>query len=305
MRTAPRSGNLAQGPHLDLQAVGRHPPMRTRTRAPWPENSPPDHPPGVPSPVGDGSRPQLSGGEDDDTVRRARPREGSTSTGTGPRAVAATPPETEADSSTHGPKNRAKRPGRRTVDRLRGVVHLDTALVEHRHRVGHRQGLVLVVGDEERRRARRSRARAPRRAHRLPQRRVEGGEGLVEQHERRVGRRGPGQGDPLLLAARELVRPCGPRTPEPDELEDLGHPLATGAARPEAARRPRSPRRSGGGTERPPGAPAPPRGAPVEVKSRAGDEPSRIRISPGRGGRSRPPRAAGSSCPTPRAPAPP
>ena len=60
---------------------------------------------------------------------------------------------------------------------------------------------------------------------------VEGRDRLVEQHQVGVEDEGPGQGDPLALAARELVRPpARGRRVEPDQLQHLADPrLALGA----------------------------------------------------------------------------
>ena len=82
---------------------------------------------------------------------------------------------------------------------------------------------------------------------------VELARGLVREEELGpVGER-PGDGDPLLLAARQLVRPvAGPRV-EPDELQQLRDPARRAPAAPPrragAAPR-RSRRRSGSGSAR-------------------------------------------------------
>ena len=65
------------------------------------------------------------------------------------------------------------------------------------------------------------------------QRGVEPGERLVEQHDARARRERSGEGDPALLAARELVRaPARVVALQPDEVERLADPrggLALGA----------------------------------------------------------------------------
>jgi hypothetical protein len=58
----------------------------------------------------------------------------------------------------------------------------------------------------------------------LPELRVEVREGFVEQQQPRRVRQGSRQGDPLLLAARELVGVAVDERPELDQLEHLGHP---------------------------------------------------------------------------------
>ena len=55
---------------------------------------------------------------------------------------------------------------------------------------------------------------------------VEGAERLVHQQQRRVGGERPGDGDPLLHAARQLPRPVVGEVAELDELEHLERPLA-------------------------------------------------------------------------------
>ncbi len=57
-----------------------------------------------------------------------------------------------------------------------------------------------------------------------PQRRVERGEGLVEEHHLGVAGQGPGDGDPLLLAARQLVGVALAQVVHADEREQLGDP---------------------------------------------------------------------------------
>ena len=55
---------------------------------------------------------------------------------------------------------------------------------------------------------------------------VEAGERLVEQHQRRAGGQGTGQGDPLLLAAGELVGVAVAHVRQAHQVEDFGHPRA-------------------------------------------------------------------------------
>jgi hypothetical protein len=53
---------------------------------------------------------------------------------------------------------------------------------------------------------------------------VEGRERLVQQHHRGPGSQRPGEGDPLLLAARELTGSASPGAGQADQLEALRHP---------------------------------------------------------------------------------
>src|SRR5581483_10711784 len=69
---------------------------------------------------------------------------------------------------------------------------------------------------------------------------VDGGEGLVEQEDGRFGGQGPGQGDPLGLAARELGGPEAGDVGEADLLQPL-HGLGPGLG----LRRARSPQTEG------------------------------------------------------------
>ena len=72
--------------------------------------------------------------------------------------------------------------------------------------VGHRAGLGLVVGDQHRGLAGGAEDVADLGDEPLARGAVEVGERLVEQEQRGRGRERTGQGDALLLAARELVR---------------------------------------------------------------------------------------------------
>ena len=78
--------------------------------------------------------------------------------------------------------------------------------------VGEREGLVLVVGDEDGRRARRSEDSLHLVAHLGAQLGVEVRERLVEQEERGRRRQRASEGDPLLLTAGELVRDSARRS---------------------------------------------------------------------------------------------
>ena len=138
----------------------------------------------------------------------------------------------------------------------------------HRDAVADGHRLALVVGDEHGRRGGRAQDLDHVGADLRPQVRVEAGERLVEQHQPRGRGQGPGQRDPLALAARQLVGVARPVAAEPDPLEPLvaRRPRARGAS-PSATRRRRSGRRSGGGTGRAPGTPARRGGAPGRRRS--------------------------------------
>ena len=62
----------------------------------------------------------------------------------------------------------------------------------------------------------------------VAQARVEVRERLVEEDQLRGRGERPGEGDPLLLAAGELVHRAAGLAAEPDQLEHLGDPLAVG-----------------------------------------------------------------------------
>ena len=116
------------------------------------------------------------------------------------------------------------RGGRPEVDVGRGRHLEEPARRHHGDLVGQRQRLALVVGDQHGRRS----ARAKRPGHGatgvLAQTGVEGGEGLVEEHERRIRREGPRERDALLLPARQLVGEARrDRGRELDEVEDLAY----------------------------------------------------------------------------------
>ena len=110
---------------------------------------------------------------------------------------------------------------------LLGRAGLDHAPVaQHGDRVGQRERLGLVVGDEQGAGAGGAQDRGDLTAQRLAQAGVERGERLVEQDHLGVGRERARERDPLALAAGELVRvglrPAG----EPDQIERLADALA-------------------------------------------------------------------------------
>ena len=142
--------------------------------------------------------------------------------------------------------------GRGAVDRsgvdLEGAVDLgEQTVAHHGDLVGEAERLGLVMGDEDRRDAGVVQDLGDGAAGRDPQPGVEGGEGLVEQHELGLAGEGPGERDALLLPARDLVRAARrERRVERDHLEQLGDPGLRGLAAPRAAARRRGRRRCSG-----------------------------------------------------------
>ena len=120
--------------------------------------------------------------------------------------------------------------GARPVIQVVGRVPLlDAAVVHDADFVGERERLVLVVGDQDRRRARvfQDRAHFDRKA--LAHVDVEIRERLVEQQQPGARRQRPCQRDALLLAAGELVRIDVGQVDQADQLEHRW-PCATRAA---------------------------------------------------------------------------
>ncbi len=95
------------------------------------------------------------------------------------------------------------------VDLARGVYLEEPAVGHDCNLVGQRERLALVVGDEYAGGAAGLQRPDHRAAGLLAEPGVEGRERLVEEHQRRAWRQRAGQGDPLLLAAGELVRDSG------------------------------------------------------------------------------------------------
>ena len=92
------------------------------------------------------------------------------------------------------------------VELRRGAHLLDHAGVHHRDRVGHRHGLLLVVGDVDEGQPDVGLDPLELDLHRPAQLEVERAERLVEQQHLGLVDQRPGQRDPLLLAAGELRR---------------------------------------------------------------------------------------------------
>ena len=158
-------------------------------------------------------------------------------------------------------EHRQLRVPRVSVQPRRCVELGDGPVPEHGHLVGHGQGLVLVVGDQYGGGAGIAQDLQHVGADRGAQRGIERGERLVEQYDLGFDGQGPGQGDPLLLPARELMRVTPAQAGQPDELDQFADPgLALRAAR--RARRRYCDRRSGAERARPLGARSRCAGAP-------------------------------------------
>jgi len=112
--------------------------------------------------------------------------------------------------------------GRAPVEVGGGVGLQNAAVVHHRDPIRDPEGLLLIVGHDDRRCAGRSENVLDLGADTGAQGGVEVGEGFVEQDDRRIGGEGPGDRDPLLLAARELVGAPSALGGEADQVEHLG-----------------------------------------------------------------------------------
>ena len=115
--------------------------------------------------------------------------------------------------------------GRRLlVHRARRPELLDPPAVHHRHPVGHRQRLLLVVRHVDERDPDLLLQRLQLDLQLATELGVERPERLVEQEHRRAEDERTGQGAALLLAARELNRPTLLEARQLDELEQLARP---------------------------------------------------------------------------------
>ena len=103
------------------------------------------------------------------------------------------------------------------------VLGQHAALLEHRDAVAELDRLVDVVGDEDDRLAQALLQAQQLVLEALAVDRVDGAEGLVHEHQRRVGGQGAGHADALALAAGELRGVAVARLGrvEPDELDEL------------------------------------------------------------------------------------
>ena len=101
---------------------------------------------------------------------------------------------------------------------------LDPARVHDRDRVGHRHRLFLVMGDVDEGDPEVALQPLDEELHLLSELQVEGAERLVEQEHARAVDERASQGDPLCLAAGELLRLALLVASELHELEDLPDP---------------------------------------------------------------------------------
>ena len=119
----------------------------------------------------------------------------------------------------HPQEARHERRGRTLVDVTRSGALLDPTVVHHRDPVAHRERLLLVVGDVHEGDAHLAVQRGQLALERLAQLGVERAERFVEQQHPRLQDERAGEGDPLLLAARQLVGPALRQGGELHELE--------------------------------------------------------------------------------------
>ncbi len=121
-----------------------------------------------------------------------------------------------------------------------GTVADHAALAHHHQAIGHRVGLLLVVGDVDRGRARRRQHPSQVHGEAIAQGAVERAERLVEHEQPRGGGERAGQRHPLGLAAREGVDGSVLEAGQAHQVEHLGHPGSPGprgvAAHPGAER---------------------------------------------------------------------
>ena len=162
---------------------------------------------------------RTSGGE---AVRRGGKREGPAEEGEGHRAVrdgkdlgrqGVDPADELGHKGVLGPQ----------IELLRRPDLDDPPFVHHGDLVGDRHRLLLVVGDVDRRDRQGLLEAADLAAHVDAELGVEVGEGLVEQEHPGLDDDRPGEGDPLLLAAGELVGKLPLVGGQADQFEDLGH----------------------------------------------------------------------------------
>ena len=133
----------------------------------------------------------------------------------------------EHDDVAEEPRDGLRRGAR--VDPRGRTDLLQGAAAEHRDLVGEGESLGLVVGDEHGGDARGAEDVGDGGAGRDPQARVEGREGLIEQHDPRAPRERPCERDALLLAAGQLVR-IAPRERgiQRDSLQEFLDPAGGG-----------------------------------------------------------------------------
>ncbi|MEZ5231848.1 MAG: hypothetical protein R2749_03950 [Acidimicrobiales bacterium] len=114
--------------------------------------------------------------------------------------------------------------GRPVVDLRRRADLLGPPGVHHRDPIGHGQRLGLVVGHVDERGVHLTLDALELHLHRLAQLEVQRAEGLVEQQCPRPVDERPGQGDPLLLPARQLAGAAVGHLGQAHQLQQLAHP---------------------------------------------------------------------------------
>ena len=158
----------------------------------------------------------------------------------------------------HADELRDEARGRRVVQRVRRGDLLQAPVVEHADAVAHRQGLVLVVRDEDEGDAQLALQALELGLHLLAQLQVERAQRLVQQQHARLADQRACQRHALALAARKLRRLALGHLGQPHQLQQLAGPRSRAgrAARraPSGCRR-RCPARSCAGTARSPGTP--------------------------------------------------
>ena len=102
----------------------------------------------------------------------------------------------------------------------------DGATTQHGDQIGNGEGLVLVVGDQDGRGPVLTQDLLDVGPHRRPHVGIEGGERLVQQEQPGHEGQRPGQGHPLLLSPRELVRVALGQAVQTGGIEELVHTLS-------------------------------------------------------------------------------
>ena len=121
--------------------------------------------------------------------------------------------------------------GRLVVQIVRAVPLHDAALLHHPHLVGHGEGFVLVVGDQNRRGLRRLEDVAHFLAQPLAQRHIQIGKRLVQQQQARLRGQRPRQRHPLLLAAGQFMRVALRQAIQANQRQHARHLRRAGVAR--------------------------------------------------------------------------
>jgi hypothetical protein len=130
-----------------------------------------------------------------------------------------------AGKQVHAADELPDRPVPRRAVNLFGRADLqDPAVVHHDDAVGHRQGLVLVVGDQDGGQPQPLLDLSDFTAEADADRGVQGGQRLVKQQQRRVDRQGAGECDPLLLSARKLGGELAGDVGQADQIEQFDDP---------------------------------------------------------------------------------